>query len=86
MFKATKTCVLNVHLSGGAVVTGRLHVDAATSSAMRPSDVLRQENSGWLLLTEVRDVRDPETPPAPVVLVNRAAVTMIELAPNNWRR
>ncbi len=85
MFKATKTCILNVHLTTGAAVTGRYHVDASTSSAVRPSDALRQESSGWFLLTDVRDARDPECEPTPVVLISRAAVAMIELTPNNWR-
>lgn len=87
MVKTTKKCEVRVHLTTGSCVRGRFHVDASTSSAIRPSDALREDRSGWLLLTDVCDESvngDEPLDRAPVLMLNRAAIAIIEILPNNW--
>lgn len=86
MVKATKSCQLVVQLLNGKRLAGRFHVEASTSSAVRPSDALRQESTGYLLMTHAYFEGECETDaPDRVILVNRAAVGLIELSQNNWR-
>ena len=77
MVKQTKTCEINVHLTTGDCVAGRYHIDAATSSSVRPSDALRQEKTGFVLLTEAKLTRDGETTDQPVVLLPTTSVAFI---------
>jgi hypothetical protein len=84
MRKSTKTCDLQVTLLTGEHLRGRFHVEAATSSMIRPSDAVRQEATGWLLLTDVTD--DGHTPAKDsVVLVNRAAIATVQLISTGWQ-
>lgn len=88
MVKATKKCELRVHLTTGACVRGRFHIEASTSSAVRPSDALREDRSGWLLLTDVCEESSESADAAdraPVLMLNRSAIAMIEILPNNWQ-
>lgn len=85
MQKTTKTCDLRVHLIEGTCVRGQYHVDSATSSAIRPSDAIRQDDTGWILLTHVQNEAGDPTDRAPVVMINRDAISIVEIMPNNWR-
>lgn len=88
MVKATKKCELRVHLTTGTCVRGRFHIDASTSSAIRPSDAMREDKTGWLLLTDVIDETEGDedgSDRAPVLMLNRTAVAMIEILSNNWQ-
>jgi hypothetical protein len=84
MNRPTKHCTLRVHLTTGECIAGDYHVDAVTSSTIRPSDALRSDASGYILLTNAvhADHADAEQPA--VVLVNRNAVAMIEIPRSGW--
>lgn len=84
MVKETKSCELTIHLQTGDCLTGRYHVDVATTSAVRPSDAIRQDTSPYLLLTGVRDGTGAEPGEKPVVLLNTNAITVIEIPSENW--
>ena len=84
MIKSTKTCELVIHLTTGECITGRFHVDAATSSSVRPSDAVRQEKTGYILLTDAKVTRGEETTDRPVVLVVPSSVAFIEIPMEKW--
>jgi len=60
-------------------------VDAITSSTVRPSDALRADGSGYILLTNATHLGRPGSESPAVVLINRGAVAMIEITSSGWR-
>lgn len=64
---------------------GHYHVDAITSSTVRPSDALRADGSGYILLTGATHAGRPVGESPAVVLINRSAVAMIEITSTGWK-
>lgn len=82
--KATKYCELNVTLLNGARVSGRFHVEARTSSTIRPSDAIREAKDGLLLLTDVQYATADEQREVRAMLIPLRAVACIELPATRW--
>ncbi len=82
--KSTKCCELTVHLVTGVRMVGTYHVPISTSSAIRPSDALRDCKDGFVLLTNVtlHDANEPRQQTA--VMVRMDAISHIELPPKGW--
>lgn len=81
--KPTKYCTLNITLVNGVRLTGRFHIEARTSSTIRPSDAIRQCEDGWLLLTDV-EADGSESPQADTLMIPVKSIAWIELPAKRW--
>lgn len=82
--KSTKCCQLTIHLLTGIRIMGTFHVSTTTSSAIRPSDAVRDCKDGFLILTdatvyEVACARDQGS-----IMVRSSAISHIDLPVNGW--
>ncbi len=82
--KSTKCCELTIYLVTGVRIAGTLHVAVNTSSAIRPSDTIRDCKEGFLLLTnatvyEATGTRDQES-----IMVRCDAISHIDLPDRGW--
>jgi len=81
----TKTCNLTVHLRSGVKISGLFHVPLCTGSKVRPGDALREKDSDFMLFSDVTISEGPESSrQQQAVLVNRNAITYIELPGRTW--
>lgn len=78
----TKFCEINVQLVNGARVRGRFHVDAVTSSTIRPSDALRDLKTDFLVISHA--TREGEVTPSVTMMIRSSAIALIELPERNW--
>lgn len=83
MVRDTKFCEVSMQLVNGARVRGRFHIDAVTSSAIRPSDALRDLRTDFLLLSHATRDGDPEAHRC-TMMVRTSAIALIELPERNW--
>lgn len=82
--KSTKCCELTVHMCTGACISGTFHIPFGTSSAIRPSDALRDCKGGFVVLSNAT-VRDKEQSVLHrSVMIRVEAVSHIELPEKGW--
>lgn len=82
--RLTKSCELTVHLVTGVRIEGMFHLPADTSSAVRPSDAIRNCKDGYLLLTNAI-VHEPTGPRKQgAIMVCADAVSHIDLPAKGW--
>lgn len=82
--KDTKFCELTIRLQSGEQISGRLHVPVGTSSAMRPSDVIRDLSTDFILLSRVVIRLGTDSMHKETLLVFKSAISYIELSTTNW--
>ena len=85
MIKPTKFCDLEIHTKSGFRITGKFVVPANTSTSVRPSDALRDDTKGFILINEVTIYGNGKTEQRDAVLVRWDAVEWIDLPPNQWQ-
>lgn len=82
--KSTKCCELTVHLMTGVRVVGTFHVSMTTSSAVRPSDAIRDYKDSFLTLTNAT-LHEPTGPREQgSVMIRAEAISFIELPAKGW--
>jgi hypothetical protein len=82
--RPTKCCELTVHLVTGVRVVGTFHVSVTTSSAIRPSDAIRDCKDGFLILTNAT-IHEPTGPREQgSIMVRTDAVSHIYLPAKGW--
>jgi len=84
MKNPTKFCQLSLSLTNGVRVSGQYHVEAKTSSTIRPSDAIRENKGGFLLLSDVTIDEPIGRRTHPVVMIPYASIAHIELPPTRW--
>ena len=82
--KDTKVCLLKILLVNNTSIEGSYHVSARTSSAIRPSDALRDSKDGFVILTNVTIRENGETRQLPSVMVLSDSIAYIELPSAGW--
>lgn len=84
MDKSTKCCELTVYLTTGVRIVGTYHISTTTSSAIRPSDALRDNKDGFLILTNatVHDAGAAREQSA--ILIRMEAITHLDLPSKGW--
>jgi hypothetical protein len=82
--RPTKYCELTVHLVTGIRIEGMFHIVAETSSAVRPSDAIRDCKGGFLILTNAT-IHEPTGPrKQDSIMVRADAVSHIDLPAKGW--
>ena len=82
--RQTKCCELTVHLVTGIRIEGMLHITIDTSSAIRPSDAIRNCKEGFLLLTNAT-IHEPTGPRENgSVMVRADAISHLDLPFKGW--
>ncbi len=84
MVRTTKYCVVDAVLLTGTRVRGRMHVQASTSSAIRPSDALRDAPGNYLILTNALVFDGTETREHGCVMLRTSAIAHVELPDRGW--
>ena len=51
---------------------------------VRPSDMIRQEQTGWLLLTDAVQEGNGAISPKTTFMINRAGIVAVELINGRW--
>jgi hypothetical protein len=82
VIRDTKYCEICVQLVNGARVRGRFHIDAVTSSTIRPSDALRELKSDFFILSHA--TRETEAHPPVTMMIRSSAIALVELPDRNW--
>lgn len=82
--KVTKYCELSVTLLNGAHVKGRFHIEARTTSTIRPSDAIRENKDGMILLTDVTFTVDENARELKAAMIPMGSVAFIELPAARW--
>ena len=82
MVRDTKFCEINVQLVSGTRIRGRFHIDAVTSSTIRPSDALRDIRTDFLVVSHA--TRESESAPPVSMMIRCSAIAVIELPERNW--
>ena len=85
MKRITKFCDLIVYTLSGATLEGCFHMDASLSSAIRPSDAIREISGPYLLLTDVSVSDDGAKREVGTVMVRAEGIAYIELRSRSWR-
>ena len=83
MDKSTKYCEITVHLKTGVRIAGMLHVPLRTSSAIRPSDAIR-ESDGFMLLSNATVWETGQSRLQAALLVRLDAISHIDLPEKGW--
>ena len=82
--RQTKCCELTVHLVTGIRIDATFHIGADTSSAVRPSDAIRDCKGGFLILTNAT-IHEPTGPREHgSVMVRADAISHIDLPAKGW--
>jgi len=82
--RLTKCCELTVHLVTGVWIVGTFHIIADTSSAIRPSDAIRNCKDGFLILTNatIHELTGPREQGS--IMVRTEAISYINLPAKGW--
>ncbi len=82
--KSTKGCELTVQLITGVRIVGTFNVSVITSSAIRPSDAIREHQNGFFTLTNAT-IHEPTGPrQVSSVMVRAESIAHIELPSKGW--
>ena len=84
MKSPTKCCELKVNLKSGVSITGIYHVPLGTSSSVRPADAIRDAQSEFIVLSDVTICEDGESREHQTIMVQREAISYIELPQKSW--
>jgi hypothetical protein len=85
MVKSTKFCEVNICMLSGVRLKGKFHVEALTSSSVRPSDAFQEQEGDYLLLSDVTVVQtDGQAYQSSSVLVRGTAISHVELPKEHW--
>ncbi|MBI1825668.1 MAG: hypothetical protein HY287_04580 [Planctomycetes bacterium] len=84
MEKDTKVCALKVSLLNNVSVQGDFHVGIRTSSAIRPSDAIREITDKFLVLTNAIVVDNGTSTQHAVIMIPLPAISFIELSGSGW--
>jgi len=82
--KSTKCCELTIHLVTGLRIAGTLHVAVNTSSAIRPSDIIRDCKEGFLILTNATVYEATGMRKQGSIMVRCDAISHIDLPDKGW--
>lgn len=82
--KPTKYCLLNVMLLNGTRVSGKFHIEARTTSTIRPSDAIREARDGFLLLTESGTEDSGQLRESRTLMIPVRAIAFVELPSTRW--
>lgn len=82
--RQTKCCELTVHLVTGVRIVGTFHIAADTSSAIRPSDAIRDGKGGFIILTNatIHETTGPREQGS--IMVRTDAISYINLPAKAW--
>src|SRR3989304_6972309 len=82
--KSTKCCELTVHRVTGVRIVGTFHASVTTSSAIRPSDAIRDCKDGYLILTNatIHEPGGPRTQSA--IMVRTDAGSHLQPPAKGW--
>lgn len=82
--KSTKYCELNVTLLNGTRIAGRFHIEARTTSTVRPSDAIRENKDRFILLTDATSQEGDESRGIGTLMIAPAAIAFVELPDTRW--
>ena len=82
--RLTKCCALTVHLVTGVRIEGTFHLPVDTSSAVRPSDAIRNCRDGFLILTNATVHGTTGTREQGSMMVRTDTISHIDLPANGW--
>ncbi len=82
--KQTKCCELTIHLMTGIQIEGIFHIVAETSSAIRPSDAVRDCKDGFIILTNAKIHEPTGSREQGSILVRANAISHIDLPAKGW--
>ena len=82
--KPTKYCDLSLTLLNGAKLSGRFHIEARTTSTIRPSDAIREAKDGFLLLTDAKMLGPEEKCLNRTLMVPIRAIAFVDLPSSRW--
>jgi len=82
--KDTKICALKVSLLNNVSVQGMFHVAIRTSSAIRPSDAIREIKDGYIILTNATVVDNGTSTQHASIMIPVSAVGFLELPDGGW--
>lgn len=84
MIRKTKFCDLSVVMLSGTRLSGRFHVHDGTSSAIRPSDAIRDLKEHYLILTHATMRDGSATHDVGTVMIRADGIAHIELPHRGW--
>jgi len=73
-----------VYLVTGIRIVGTYHVPTSTSSAIRPSDALRDSKDGFIVLTDAAVFEGGSSRQQGSVMVRMDAISHIDLPARGW--
>jgi len=82
--KTTKCCELTVYLVTGIRIVGTYHIANTTSSAIRPSDALRDSKDGFIVLTDAAVEENGSTRQQSSLMIRMEAISHIDLPTKGW--
>ncbi len=82
--KGTKYCALSVSLLNGTRITGRFHIEARTTSTIRPSDAIRETKDRFILLTDVTVENGDEARTIDAIMIPPSSIAFVELPAARW--
>ena len=82
--KATKCCGLTVYLLTGVRIEGTYHIATSTSSAIRPSDALRDSKDGFIVLTNAKVHESGSSREQGSILIRVEAISHVDLPAKGW--
>jgi len=82
--KSTKCCELTVYLTTGVRIVGTFHISNTTSSAIRPSDALRDSKDGFLVLTDAKVHEAGAIREQAAILIRMDSITHVDLPAKGW--
>lgn len=82
--KTTKCCGLTVYLLTGVRIEGIYHIATSTSSAVRPSDALRDSKEGFIVLTNATVYENGSTREQGSILIRVEAISHVDLPAKGW--
>lgn len=82
--KSTKCCELTVYLLTGVRVVGTYHISTTTSSAIRPSDALRDCKDGFVVLTDATIHENGAVREQGSLMIRMDAISHVDLPAKGW--
>lgn len=85
MLRKTKHCLVEIQLLTGTRVRGKYHVEASSSSSIRPSDAIRSGDLAYLLLSDVDVCENGVSTHREAILVRCSSISHLEFLESGWR-
>jgi len=84
MQRKTKHCLVEIQLLTGTRVRGKYHVEASSSSSIRPSDAIRTADPAYILLSDVDVCENGADTHREAILVRSSSIAHLEFLGSGW--